>query len=313
MNVLINIKNQVAGRFTLHKGKVDAEGNPIPGTHTFLTSFDNLITDGGMDMFYSTASDGTLSTRDILARCHVGTGNTAPAVTDTQLATWLATHNTNMGGTVAFSDDATHPYWYATRIYRFEAGTATGNVAEVGIGRSKLALFSRALTESGGVPTTITILSDEYLDVTYEMRNYIDPTGGTAIATISGVPYDVDYLPYEIDTAPSIYYPISQEPSGSSGNMRVYSTDVLGTVYTGPSGSASADLGLTWAAYVAGNHYADGTGSWGLSAGNFVGGIGTASIETTQGKYQFNFSPKIPKDATKVLTLTVRISWDRYP
>lgn len=308
------VKNRVSGIYHFAKGKVDSNGVPIPDSHRRLGSFKNLITDGGMDHIYNTLGIGTLSTKDMFALCFVGTGNTTPAFSDSQLVAFLAQDNGAVTSSTVYVNDSDGHYWRHLRTYRFNAGTATGNIAEVGIGRRNDLLFSRALIlDGGGLPTTITVLADEYLDVTYEFRNYIDPNTYSVVATISGVPYDVDYLPSDVDNAPNIMYPIAGSPSGS-GIMRVYPTDVLGTL-TGvptPNSPAEADLGLTIGSYISGSYYVDLTGDYTLSQANFTGGIGSMQIECMQAKYQFNFSPKIPKDATKVLSLTVRLSWARY-
>ncbi len=45
------------------------------------------------------------------------------------------------------------------RVYRFWPGDAVGNISEVGIGYNRVVLDQ-----------TITVLADEYLDITYEHR-----------------------------------------------------------------------------------------------------------------------------------------------
>jgi hypothetical protein len=50
----------------------------------------------------------------------------------------------------------------------------------------------------------------------------------------------------------------------------------------------------------------------GLSQGNLAGGITAIRILTSaMGAYQISFSPAIPKDATKVLTFGLTLSWAR--
>lgn len=311
--MMFEIKNKVGGHYRFHKGKVDANGEPIPGTHHEVASFKNLVTNQGMNFLYLSTPLGGLSTFELFPACFVGTGNTTPAFTDTELDTYLATYNSYVSTTNVYVNDSDGHYWRYLRVFRFSAGTATGNLTEVGVGRRNDLLQSRALIlDGGGSPTTITVLADEYLDVTYEWRNYIDVSDKTLVATISGVPYDVTYRPADIDTAPSINYPIAGEPGGNQGLMRVRETQTLGALDSEPSGAASVDLGLVVAPYVTDSWYADMTGSWALDAANFATGIGSLFFLCTQAKYQFSFDPKIPKDATKILTITVRVSWDRY-
>jgi hypothetical protein len=312
MNPVFNVKCGVAGFYSFAKGKVDANGEPIPGTHVEMPQFKNLVLDQGLDYLYLTVASGGLSTYEMFPACFVGTGNATPAVTDTQLETELAVSSTYMSTSSTFVDHSTDPYWRYVRVYRYAAGVATGNLTEVGVGRDSDQLSSRALIlDGGGSPTSITVLADEYLDVTYEWRNYIDPTELSLVATIGGVPYDVTYKPFDIDTVPNIHLPIAGV--SGIGQMRVRETDVLGTVYTGPSGTDSSDLSLTISSYTLGNYYADITGEWALDTGNFTTGIGSLTMTSSQARYQFSFDPKIPKDATKILSITVRVSWDRYP
>lgn len=312
--LVFEVKNKLAGIYHFAKGKVDEFGAEIIGTYQQLGSTKNLITNGGMNHIYNTTSIGTLSTREMFPYCFVGTGNTTPAFTDSTLVAFLAQNNSTTSASLTYVSDSDGDYWRYLRTYRFNAGTATGNIAEVGTGRRNDLLFSRALIlDSGGLPTTITVLADEYLDVTYEFRNYLDLTDKSAVATISGVAYTVDYRPSNIGTAPQIFYPIAGQPSGA-GLVRVYSTNTLGT--TGgvptPGSPSEADLGPIVGSYIADSYYVDFTGNFGLTAGNFVGGIGAIEMESSQCHYQFKFTPKIPKDATKVMSITFRISWARF-
>lgn len=308
-HVTVPVRGYVSGHFTFHKGKVDADGVEIPGTRHQVADFDNLITDNGMDKIFS-CPGGAFGIQHMFPRCYIGTGATVPAVTDTTLTSYLAASNTIEGATETFVD-GTPAYWKNVRTYRFNAGTATGNISEVGTGWANNNLFSHALIlDGGGIPTTITVLADEYLDVTYEFRNYIDKTLYEGIITISGVAYDVDYQVESIGSPPNIDIALSD--STATPKFGVYATQTLGTVYQSPSGTVVQKIG-TWSTYVAGSWYADCTFTYGITEGNHAGGIGSAYFRTNQGQFQMNFTPKIPKDATKNLIITLRIIWARYP
>ena len=162
--------------------------------------FKNLITNSGLDYFFIGFPD-PFGNSWVLQGAYVGTGNTAPAYTDTVLTSWLA--STNGGGSsrspmsswvyVAAAGGAP-PYWTSTGTWTFPAGTATGTLAEVGIGgflssSPGYILQSHALiVDSMGTPTTITVLSTEELTLTYTLNLYWDVTTQTGSINISGVP-----------------------------------------------------------------------------------------------------------------------------
>ncbi|RLC21493.1 MAG: hypothetical protein DRH93_11690, partial [Deltaproteobacteria bacterium] len=152
---MINIKAQVSGRFRLKVYRSDGTLKKDTGW------FDNLITNYGLNRMASSS--------DYLLYCHVGTNNTPPAYTDTSLAGFL--HGAGANGSATHPHSTSNPtYRSIKKVYRFDAGEATGNISEVGISRKSSSgdLFSRALiVDSSDNPTTITILSDESLDVEY--------------------------------------------------------------------------------------------------------------------------------------------------
>lgn len=306
MSAAIHIRNRVAGFYTFHKGKVDADGIPIPGTYEKVAEFQNLITNNGLDSIW-TCPGGSFGIQYLARTCLVGTGNTAPAFTDTTLDVYLASASTE-DATNSFVDDVSEPYWKFVRVYRFNAGTATGNLAEVGTGWATNDLLSRALIlDGGGVPTTITVLADEYLDVTFEFRNYIDPASYTGTISISGTPYDIEWRPALIGTVVAVDKAIN-----TTGAMQVAATQTLGTIYQQPSSLGSNQTVDSYSTYVSGDYFIDMTFEWGLSSGNLTGGIGSALFTTGQSRFQISFDPKIPKTNTDILTLTFRVSWARH-
>lgn len=308
--IVVEVKNRYAGFYTLRKGKVDADGVPIPGTEKQVAAFKNLITDNGLDKIWS-CPGGSFGIQYLCTACRVGTGNTAPAFTDTQLDVDIAGVSSNESQTKGFTDDLTEPFWYFIKTYRFNAGTATGNLAEVGTGWGATNLFSRALIlDGGGSPTTITVLADEYLDVTFECRNYISVVDGTGTITVSSVSYDVTWRGTGIASTPNPHLAISD--SNSFPSMIAFESDTLGTVYTSISGTGSGGSEAAVGSYVSGNYYMDIKGTWGLTAGNFGTGIGGLLFTGNQFKFQMNFTPKIPKTSDDILTLTLRVSWARF-
>ncbi|MGD4463482.1 hypothetical protein QT688_22545, partial [Xanthomonas citri pv. citri] len=49
-----------------------------------------------------------------------------------------------------------------------------------------------------------------------------------------------------------------------------------------------------------------------LNQSNFATGIGAVIISNTFSDFQISFTPKIPKDSTKVLKLQARSTWARH-
>lgn len=148
------INTSISGRFRLDVIKC--------GVITKSTGwFNNLITNSGMDRVATAA--------DYLNYCNVGSGSRAPEYNDTSLASrisYIAASSTLASSSISGG------YLILGKSYSFLNGLAAGNVSEIGIGWNTTgSLFSRALVKDGlGNPTTITVLSDEDLVITYELK-----------------------------------------------------------------------------------------------------------------------------------------------
>ena len=152
-------ETQCAGWFKIEATRPD-------GTRRVLADwFPNLILNGGLDRMGANP--------DYLSWCQVGSGSTAPVAAQTALVNRIAGTSTQQNNVSGAQASAPYYGWYR-RTYRFAQGVAAGNLSEVGVGwATSGSLFSRALIlDGGGSPTTITVLSDEVLDVTYELRRY---------------------------------------------------------------------------------------------------------------------------------------------
>jgi hypothetical protein len=270
--------------------------------------FPNLITDAGLELIGGAGG--------YFLRCVVGSGNTAPSNSDTALVSLVGSTTSLTGSTQ--TAQSTPPYFGTlTMTYRFNAGVATGNLAEVGIGPTNTNLFSRALIlDGGGSPTTITVLSGEALDVSYQLQLHSPTVDVTGSVTISGVATAYTLRAATV-TAAGNWAPSSSGDPGGPRNLTVYN-GTIGAVTTTPSGStASAPVGVP-DAYSAGSHRRDSTFSLGLVDGNVSGGVSAISYFCglnfgDLGVFQVGFSPTIAKDSTKLLTLSLRHSWARFP
>lgn len=301
MNEFI-ISPRVKGRFKFIAVREDGTERPLTGW------IDNLILDSGLNM---------LGTSDVLGSCQVGTSNTAPVANQTTLQGYLA--GTSSIQEVNYGAQSTTPYFgWKTVRYRFDAGVATGNISEVGVGPQRTVgttLFARALIlDVGGTPVTISVLANEILDVVYELRLYPPLVDGSGVVTISGVNYTVTWRACRVTDAILWGYYIgsmaSLNPNGNN-NHAVYN-GVIGAITDSPSGVSDArPIGNL--AYSNNSLQRDGSVFLGLDMGNVAGGVSATSFSSTLGAYQFSFSPVLPKDNTKTLALTYRIAWNRYP
>jgi len=177
------------GRYRLKR--IKADNGMIIHTSPWIN---NLITDAGKRTYIN-------SNNNIDLTCAVGTGNSTPAASDTALdhlkyrvgaAAVTASPGvfTEEGGTLK-----------STYQFRFYPGQAVGNISELGIylglpGYPDFTLFSRALVrDSNNNPTTITVLSDEYLDVYWEFTLTIaGRTTGTFLLDNKGNASNVDWI-----------------------------------------------------------------------------------------------------------------------
>jgi hypothetical protein len=275
--------------------------------------FKNLITDYGLERAAVQAFGGLCS------QCCVGSGNTPPSTTDTTLVSEIAASSTlqvsTRGRTIIGSAPITAIYSKINRVFRFAAGVAAGNLSEVGMRASGQSLYSRALIlDELGAPTTITILSDEVLDVSYEHRLYYDLNDYNDVITISGVNYNVlrRIRSYGGDVSNS-WNPESQAMTTIGFSMDAHS-GAIGPITSAPGGSASGpDANPTADAYVPNSKTRRWHATWGLNNGNFAGGIRCISFWHTPGWTQMEFTPTIPKDSTRTLTMDFDSSpWGRY-
>lgn len=311
---MIELKSAVHGRFMLEVAKADTSGTEIPGTRRVLSPWqDNLITNTGMDFIGGVGA----SPYDFMVAVSVGSGATAPTFTDTALQARIATTSTMNTYTSGFTTSAPFYSWLR-KEFQFAAGAAAGVLSELGItGTGGTPAYTRALIkDSGGSPTTITVLSDEILIVTYERRTYASTSDVVTTATIKGVSQTITIRPAQIGTA-----------SGMSGTGSAYWSDYTwgGTWYTGgsgvgpstgvPSGTAQfytgTGAGKVDEPYVAGSYYRDQTMNLRLAdaAGLTITGFKGQSSAVA---YQIGFVPGVAKTNSETVALKLRMSWSRY-
>lgn len=325
MSAIASIKYGLSGRFKLIRR--DSDLNIVEETPVFS----NLIVDGGLDWM------GSSDVGVLLNGCHVGSGNTPPVPGDSGLDSFVAGSVTKINGVTTRSGTA--PYATVSTItFRFNPGVATGNLSEVGVGLgidsavsdpssagNVLApLFSRALITDGmGVPTTITVLASEYLDVIYELSVVPPPVDGSGNfdMTIDGVVTNFTYASRVAGITDSAFW-MSLFGVSNALDIRIRGvvgignwangdtaalTGTLGVATFYPSGTGQGPSTVTNATYTAGNYYRDISYSWGLSAANFA--IQAFTLYFGPGVFQLQISPTVTKTPSKVFSITFRISW----
>lgn len=316
----IALRCRLAGRF-VRLAVIRPDGR----IRTALGPFSNLILNQGLDFIGS-------GTGGMIGRCAVGTGQTAPAAEQTELDNQIAVTNTI--STFNAGTDSESPYaMRKTVVYRFAQGAAAGNLTEVAVGAqsgSPMPCFSRELIrDEEGEPTTLTVLADEFLDVTYEIFVYppLADVEEEAVSIGDGT-HDLVIRAAQVGTR-----------TGSAGGWGL-ATNVAGTLFVGGSPSSAAiafngSIGAITGApsgtsgtstdeenvgdYSNGDYYRDMLFEWGLSDGNLTGGIsaiqfrsgGGAQSSAARQNFQCGFSPAIPKTDEQVLALTFRHSWSR--
>lgn len=320
MSTLVNIHTHsyLAGKYTLQRQK--AVSGVIVQT---IGPFDNLITLQGLDQIGNPPVFNTSSGIPFInTHCGVGTGTTAPSTADTVLESPLAMYPSTAGSNVESCSSsyvaASGPdpaYYRAIWTYTFPAGAAAGNLSEVGVGGTLSGsttpiLFSRALIVDGsGVPTTITVLSDEILVVTYELRLYIDQTDTAYSFFINTTSYS-GTLRRALLTTPPVGMNVAMTAALSKPSQGLY-TGSIGPVTGNPSGLVVNVAATQPTTYTNGTHYNDFRATYAVGVG--TGNIAAVMNSGVHGSWQFSISPAIPKTSSISLQLNWRQSWSLYP
>ena len=265
--------------------------------------FENLITDGGINNWFTQGAGGA---NNQFRQLSVGTGSTIPAYTDTVLVNRLATVETTHIGNFL-----TYPWAYSIYSATFNPGTVVGNVSELGTGLNSngTALFSRSLIKDAlGNSTTVTVLAEETLVVYWQL--WLN-TGAPDVTTVVNG-YTITARPAAVTT------PLSYGITGDGWNPNaVLGAINLNAVRLDSTALPSKELGrsgtncstITYAAYVANSFTRTAAVTWavgnGSMAANYIGfnfGIGS---------YHFGVSPSIPKLSANSLKITFSVSVSR--
>jgi hypothetical protein len=308
-----NVVSKVSGHFRIEARAPHRYKGP-----RVLADFKNLILDQGLRR---------IASRQVsLGAIQLGSGTTAPAASDTTLATYITGFSTLGPANIVASQNLTSPsYGQVVANYRAAPGVATGTFSEIGIGwaTSGANLLSRALIlDSGGLPVPITVLADEYLDVFWTGRIYWPETDVTGTTTISGSSYNWTLRACTVGSSADDAYRrflsgLWPRLSGSIGALSYPASSTLGNIFNPPTGGSNGAAASVSDSYVSGNTFTTSTMTFGLS-NNPAGGIGAVTntyydnVYTGMGSQQ-SFSPALPKTSSNILTLVQTETIARYP
>lgn len=312
---IITTKLGLRGLFKIEKRKADS-----PDLIEVAPWQDNLILNRGLDSF---GNSNTRSLDAFMYSLAVGSGSNPPAVTDTGLTAKIAQADRSSAAGASSSGRVLgdNPYGWSRKTYEFAVGAAAGNLSELGVKyfNNDNLLNTRALIkDSSGNPTTITVLSDEILVVTYEVRVYVDMADKTVNTTIKGVPTVVTVRPAHINTNENWF-----DPAGAF----LFSNYVWGYYWyrdgtglgVGPSSglptgtriNGTTTTSMTYHPYVSGTYRNEVSSH--LTINDAVGTTVTGAEGLSSViPFQVGFSPGWTKTNAETVALRMAVSWGRY-
>lgn len=292
----IGCKVGLAGRFKVDKKK----GSEFTYNGDW---FKNLIPNNGLDLIGQSTSRFNY--------CAAGSGSSTPTVNDTAIEALLGDEQSP---SVSYQTNLTEYYIAYIATYTFNVGAVVGNVSEltIGQGANGTNIFSRALVKDGvGNPTSITVLADEQLIVTWELRYYFNEADQSD--TVDG--YSIVMRPSELDVS-SVWHAMTNTAGMSSADInnfyrpRAYVGGGLGSITSDPTGSDHARTSVSNQSYSGGAYQKTGTARW--SPSSFSGTVNAFYIPFFPfGAWQFSVSPGIVKTSDDELEIDMTVTWGR--
>ena len=285
--------------------------NAETGEERVVGPFHNLILNNGLNGIGTNGSSW-------VSNVYLSTGTASPTVGDTSMQVTGSAISKGSPTSSSFTQTTTFPRYQGTIwSYTFAQGAATGNWTEVGIGRAVNNLWSRELIRnSAGDAITLTVLAIDILTVEYELRVYYKETDTTGTINISGSNYDYIIRPRtDVPNLALLMVTGSwMSPGGGAVVAGAVWNGALNALYVAPGGSASSTSNVpTVSPYVSNSYTKTMTFTWGISVGNLAGGITVVApyVHGGASPFKIGFTPAIPKDNTKQLSLTFSFTWAR--
>ncbi|WP_201595314.1 hypothetical protein [Psychrobacter vallis] len=285
----------------------------------------NLILNQGLDFFGG--GKGT----SINVSCAIGSGNSAPAITQTGLDAFIAiASSTGITSSSAYTNTGDNLYrTWQQRIYRF-TGLNNVNISEVGLvstgtTSTNYYLTTRALIkDSSGSPTSISVKTGETLDVYYKIHKVIDTTDKSFAVNVldgngSDVPYNIIARPVNIGGGAQGFLASSHvhmSTYAEYGGTTVSSGELTNNTSVYPSGQLSPmNKAVQEFSYVIGSYKKSFSLNLTLNEGS--GNIRTMTIPASMAAFQLRFgsllnNSPIVKTSNDTLGIPFEISWGRY-
>jgi len=310
-------------------------GSGSGGIGTYTVSPSQTVSSTSITSTYATAA-GTLAevgvgwgATTMFSRALILAGGSAASVTGSITSKTL-TVTAVTSGSVVVGSVVTGTGVTANTVVT-ELGTGTGGIGTYIVSTSQTVASTALTCTVAGAEAPITVLGDEILDVTYELRLY-PPTSdvlgtvvldGVTYYTILRAAYVTDNSMWGHDRIGGLAFLIGT--SAAYGGSYAY-PDTIGEITSYPSGVISGSGSKSRVPYSANSKTAEGSFTWGVNNGNLSGGIGAIlwrvyggndysySLEAYQvGFYEADYTTplKIPKDNTKTLTLSFSVTWAR--
>lgn len=295
------IQAGVKGRFALTVLRADGS------VKEEVPFFDNMILDSFLEAVRVGINPAYFANQSKTVR--VGTGTTAPATGQTTLAALVASIAGGQAGAGAYTESGIvvdGNTWTAsvTMTFTFGLGSIVANISEVGFGLPNIAgneVHSRALvTDINGNPTAITVTAQDQLIVKYQLILSGNDTDGSGTVTLGTPPVDYAWISRRPN---SVAFPVGDMLNNSNAattNAFAASNGLLNAAGAAASGTAAAMTHTHQAGVLSGERR--GLVSLATNEGNLSGGVKCIQWGNV-GKFQF--TPAIPKDATKVLNLVL--------
>lgn len=310
MNINMNVGVGGLFKFEVYKAKNDELVKETDWFH-------NLVLDQGLDL---------MATENWFYGCVLGTDGTAPDVGQTKLGNQVASARNRDGFSHGIYNKDGICYLWQRRRWRFKAGTFNNTtLAEVAITSSNTQkCWNRALiTDANGKPTTITLLKDEYLDVTCEVRCYLnleDVTGSFDVIDKNGnILKTIETITRPVCLNQNVSYYLDEKLSSwvcANNYPAILTEQKIGPV------NSSFNSGFTYQSanyntkkilpYVAGSQKSTTEIVFELDQGNKGKWITLFTSSQYYPSWQIGFSEAIQKTNTQVMTIRVTISWGRY-
>lgn len=322
INQPVMMRPEVCGYFLLEAFKVARDSNGLPyrdhnGNMIEIPGSRRTLCPWQKNRILNLGKNGMAQQSFWLDYCHVGSGQNVAQVTDTQLQTFVAATNSKQETLNGAQGQIPYYGWKRTR-WRFTEGAAAGNLNEVGVGwgaSGQTLICRHRLVNANGIYATITVQSDELLDVTYEFRLYppLDDVSQTNSITLDGTNYDTVTRALNVTSGTiwgsrlgndvGIYAP-------STSTMRGYTGDLTSITGTEPGGTAINADGPTHfsEAYVADSYQRVHVGN--VGSGGWNGNLRCITMQSEFGKYQTRFGSN-PGDNTipKTALYSMQIKW----